>query len=155
MYLYYIAINTNLIVFKTMNITINNKVSNIEGDDYGFFCEFDQMIPSDNIEYKNQRNYKIDKNILKKLNNKYKYTILNQNFLPISMLKKIPTYYTFKNRSPKSSKVMPILDENYIIEKNLQQDIDNNIKENTKKNRLLLHSVFIVSFCVSLLLLFL
>ena len=136
-----------------MNITINNKVSNIEGDDYGFFCEFDQMIPSDNIEYKNQRNYKIDKNILKKLNNKYKYTILNQNFLPISMLKKIPTYYTFKNRSPKSSKVMPILDENYIIEKNLQQDIDNNIKENTKKNRLLLHSVFIVSFCVSLLLL--
>jgi len=138
-----------------MNITINNKVSNIEGDDYGFFCEFDQMIPSDNIEYKNQRNYKIDKNILKKLNNKYKYTILNQNFLPISMLKKIPTYYTFKNRSPKSSKVMPILDENYIIEKNLQQDIDNNIKENTKKNRLLLHSVFIVSFCVSLLLLFL
>jgi len=138
-----------------MNITINNKVSNIEDDDYGFFCEFDQMIPSDNIEYKNQRNYKIDKNILKKLNNKYKYTILNQNFLPISMLKKIPTYYTFKNRSPKSSKVMPILDENYIIEKNLQQDIDNNIKENTKKNRLLLHSVFIVSFCVSLLLLFL
>jgi hypothetical protein len=138
-----------------MNIIINNKVSNIEDDDYGFFCEFDQMIPSDNIEYKNQRNYKIDKNILKKLNNKYKYTILNQNFLPISMLKKIPTYYTFKNRSPKSSKVMPILDENYIIEKNLQQDIDNNIKENTKKNRLLLHSVFIVSFCVSLLLLFL
>lgn len=66
-----------------MNIIINNKVSNIEDDDYGFFCEFDQMIPSDNIEYKNQRNYKIDKNILKKLNNKYKYTILNQNFLPM------------------------------------------------------------------------
>jgi hypothetical protein len=137
--------------------TITNNVSNIEeDDDYGFFCEFEQTISSDNMEYTNQRNYKIDKNILKKLNNKYKYTILNQNFLPISMLKKIPTYYTFKNRSPKSSKVMPILDANYIIEKNLQEDMhNNNIKENTKKNRLLINSVLIVSFCVSLLLLFL
>jgi len=140
-----------------MNSIINNNVSNIEEDDYGFFCEFEQTISSDNMEYMNQRNYKIDKNILKKLNNKYKYTILNQNFLPIPMLQKIPTYYTFKNRSLKSSKVMPILhDENYIIEKNLQQDMqNNNIKENTKNNRLLIHSVFIVSFCVSLLLLFL
>lgn len=136
-----------------MNIIINNKVSNIEDDDYGFFCEFDQMIPSDNIEYKNQRNYKIDKNILKKLNNKYKYTILNQNFLP--MLKKIPTYHAFnmfKNRSPKSSKVMPILDENYIENTSSQY----NIKEKTTlKNRILIHSVFILSFFISLLLLLL
>jgi len=139
-----------------MNTIIDNNVSNIEEDDYGFFCEFEQTISSDNMEYTNQQNYKIDKSILKKLNNKYRYTILNQNFLPIPMLQKIPTYYTFKNRSPKSSKVMPILDANYIIEKNLQEDMhNNNIKENTKKNRLLINSVFIVSFCVSLLLLFL
>jgi hypothetical protein len=139
-----------------MNLTNdnNNNESSTTEDDYGFFCEFEETISSDNIEYTNQCNYKIDKNILKKLNNKYKYTILNQNFLP--MLKKNPRYYTFnlfKNRSPKSSKVMPILDDNYIIEKKLQQDI----KENTilKKNRLLIHSIFIVSFCISLLLLLL
>jgi hypothetical protein len=134
----------------------DNNVSNIEEDDYGFFCEFEQTISSDNIEYTNQRNYKIDKNILKKLNNKYKYTILNQNFLP--MLKKIPTYYNFnlfKNRSPKSSKVMPILDDNYIIEQNNLQY--NTKKENiiTLKHKIFIHSVLMLSLFISILLMFL
>lgn len=58
----------------------------------------------------------------------------------------------FKNRSPKSSKVMPILDENYIENTSSQY----NIKEKTTlKNRILIHSVFILSFFISLLLLLL
>ena len=143
-----------------MNLTNDNNNNNNESssteDDYGFFCEFDQTISSDNnIDHAtNNRSYKIDKNILNKLNNKYKYTILNTHFLP--MLKKIPTYHVFnmfKNRSPKSSKVMPILDNTNYIENTSSQY---NIKENTTlKNRILIHSVFILSFFISLLLLLL
>jgi hypothetical protein len=139
-----------------MNSITDNNVPNIEEDDYGFFCEFEQTISSDNIDYTNQRNYKIDKNILKKLNNKYKYTILNQNFLPIPMLKKNSTYYNFnlfKNRSPKSSKVMPILDDNY-TQNNLQY---NTKKENfiTLKHKIFIHSVLMLSLFISILLMFL
>jgi hypothetical protein len=137
-----------------MNLSINDNTkesSNVE-DDYGFFCEFDQTISTDYTTHTNQRNYKIDKTILKKLNDKYKYTVLNKNLFP--MLTKIPTYYNFnlyKNRSPKSSKVMPILDEE--IEKN---NLQCNTKENTSfKYNLCVHSIFILSFCVSILLIFL
>jgi len=135
-----------------MNLSINDNTkesSNVE-DDYGFFCEFDQTISTDYTTHTNQRNYKIDKTILKKLNDKYKYTVFNQNLLPT--LKKMPTYYNFnlyKNRS----KVMPILDEDYIIEKN---NLHCNTKENTRLNyNLCLHSIFILSFCVSILIIFL
>jgi hypothetical protein len=139
-----------------MNLSINDNTkesSNVE-DDYGFFCEFDQTISTDYTTHTNQRNYKIDKTILKKLNDKYKYTVLNKNLFP--MLTTIPTYYNFnlyKNRSPKSSKVMPILDEDYVIEKN---NLQYNTKENTRLNyNLCLHSIFILSFCVSILIIFL
>jgi len=139
-----------------MNSSVNDNTtdcSNME-DDYGFFCEFDETISSDYTTHTNKCNYKIDKNILKKLNNNYKYTVFNQNFLP--MLKKMPRYFNinlYKDRSPKSSKVMPILDEDYVIEKN---NLQYNTKENTRLNyNVCLHSAFILSFCVSILVIFL
>jgi len=139
-----------------MNLSINDNTtdsSNME-DDYGFFCEFDETISTDYTTHTNKCNYKIDKNILKKLNNKYKYTVFNQTLLP--MLKKMPRYFNlnlYKDRSPKSSKVMPILDEDYVIEKN---NLQHNTKENTSlKYKLCMHSVFILSFCVSILVIFL
>lgn len=141
-----------------MNSSINNSNNNLtDEDDYGFFYEFDQNIPYDNIVvHTNNRNYKIDKNILKKLNDKYKYTI-SPILTTLPMLTTIPRYYNFnlyKPKSPKSSKVMPILDENYIIEKN---NLQYNTKENTTalKHKLFIHSVLILSFFVSILLIFL
>jgi hypothetical protein len=134
----------------------NNYTTNLEEDGYGFFYEFDQNTSTtDEIKNKNQQSYyRINTNILKNWNAKYKYTVIKPTMTP--MLIKTPTLYNFnifKNKSPKSSKVMPILDNEFQTQPNYLQY---NIKENnTIRGRFIIHTVFIISVIVSMLLIFL
>jgi hypothetical protein len=126
------------------SIDMNNNNANFnDEDDYGFFCEFDQTIPTDKINYVNHNKIKLNK--LKNWENKYKYTILKPNLLP--MIQKIPTYYNinlnlYKQKSPK---VMPILDN----ETDYCSVKDNNLI----KTKILMPSIFIISLLASIILL--
>ena len=73
----------------------NNYTTNLDEDGYGFFYEFDQNTSTtDEIKNKNQQSYyRINTNILKNWNAKYKYTVIKPTMTP--MLIKTPTLYNF------------------------------------------------------------